>query len=197
MEKGKNNRFQLDKGTSRKFDMSKGGKRTFDLSKDTDSAEAPGGTGTEVAERSSKRGWWIGIAVAAVAVIAAILWINFPSDKSSRQESAPDEIADNKTAPANEAAAHQPATPGAPAADAAGNSQESPSEEPQSQSAATQAATTPSDAPSSGVSDNVEAEALRVIRGDYGVGQERRDRLGVRYQAIQDRVNELKREGAF
>lgn len=47
------------------------------------------------------------------------------------------------------------------------------------------------------VSNNVEAEALKVIRGDYGIGQERKNKLGNQYEAIQRRVNELKREGAF
>lgn len=47
------------------------------------------------------------------------------------------------------------------------------------------------------VSNDVEAEAMKVIRGDYGVGQERKDKLGSQYQTIQSRVNELKREGIF
>ncbi len=47
------------------------------------------------------------------------------------------------------------------------------------------------------VSNDIEAEAMKVIRGDYGVGQERKDKLGSKYQPIQDRVNELKREGIF
>lgn len=47
------------------------------------------------------------------------------------------------------------------------------------------------------VSNDVEAEAMKVIRGDYGIGQERKDRLGAKYQTIQNRVNELKREGVF
>lgn len=49
----------------------------------------------------------------------------------------------------------------------------------------------------SNVSNDVEAEAMKVIRGDYGVGQERKNKLGVKYQTIQNRVNELKREGVF
>lgn len=49
----------------------------------------------------------------------------------------------------------------------------------------------------SNVSNDVEAEAMKVIRGDYGVGQERKKKLGVKYQTIQNRVNELKREGVF
>lgn len=47
------------------------------------------------------------------------------------------------------------------------------------------------------VSNDVEAEAMKVIRGDYGIGQERKDKLGAKYQSIQNRVNELKREGVF
>lgn len=47
------------------------------------------------------------------------------------------------------------------------------------------------------VSDDVEAEALRVIRGEYGNGAERKRLLGDKYAAIQNRVNELKRHGAF
>lgn len=47
------------------------------------------------------------------------------------------------------------------------------------------------------ISNDVEAEAMKVIRGDYGVGQERKDKLGNKYQSIQSRVNELKREGIF
>ncbi|MBD5307471.1 MAG: hypothetical protein HDS14_07600 [Bacteroides sp.] len=44
---------------------------------------------------------------------------------------------------------------------------------------------------------NVETEALKVIRGDYGNNPERRKILGINYQSIQNRVNELKRQGAF
>jgi hypothetical protein len=50
---------------------------------------------------------------------------------------------------------------------------------------------------STSVSNDVEAEAMKVIRGDYGIGQERKDKLGAKYQPIQNRVNELKREGVF
>lgn len=50
---------------------------------------------------------------------------------------------------------------------------------------------------SASVSNDVEAEAMKVIRGEYGIGQERKDKLGAKYQPIQNRVNELKREGVF
>lgn len=47
------------------------------------------------------------------------------------------------------------------------------------------------------VSSNVEQEAMNVIRGDYGNVPERREKLGNKYQEIQNRVNQLKKEGAF
>lgn len=47
------------------------------------------------------------------------------------------------------------------------------------------------------VTNDVEAEAMKVIRGDYGVGQERKNKLGTQYQPIQNRVNQLKRDGVF
>ncbi|MCD8297175.1 MAG: hypothetical protein LUC88_06335 [Prevotella sp.] len=50
---------------------------------------------------------------------------------------------------------------------------------------------------SESVSNDVEAEAMKVIRGDYGDGQVRKDNLGSKYQTIQNRVNELKRAGVF
>lgn len=47
------------------------------------------------------------------------------------------------------------------------------------------------------VSNNVETEAFNVIHGAYGNGEVRKSKLGERYQSIQNRVNELKRQGAF
>ncbi len=51
--------------------------------------------------------------------------------------------------------------------------------------------------PTSAVSSDIEAEAMKVIRGEYGIGQQRKNQLGNKYQPIQSRVNELKRQGAF
>lgn len=47
------------------------------------------------------------------------------------------------------------------------------------------------------VSSDIEAEAMKVIRGEYGTGLERKLKLGSKYREIQTRVNELKRLGAF
>ncbi|MDE6577450.1 MAG: hypothetical protein K2J82_07115 [Muribaculaceae bacterium] len=47
------------------------------------------------------------------------------------------------------------------------------------------------------LNSDVEEEALKVIRGDYGNIPERKTKLGSKYQPIQNRVNQLKREGFF
>ena len=47
------------------------------------------------------------------------------------------------------------------------------------------------------ISNDVEAEAMKVIRGDYGNNPIRRKNLGPKYREIQKRVNEMKRKGKF
>ena len=64
----------------------------------------------------------------------------------------------------------------------------------QSKPAATQT-TKPFPATSAPVSGDVETNARRVIRGDFGNGQERRDKLGPSYSEIQGKVNEMYRQG--
>ena len=44
---------------------------------------------------------------------------------------------------------------------------------------------------------DIEQEALKVIRGSYGNIPKRKNILGDKYQIIQNRVNQLKREGSF
>ncbi len=45
------------------------------------------------------------------------------------------------------------------------------------------------------VGGDVETNARRVIRGDFGNGQERKDKLGSSYSEIQGKVNEMYRQG--
>lgn len=45
------------------------------------------------------------------------------------------------------------------------------------------------------MSGDVELNARRVIRGDFGNGQVRKDKLGVSYSEIQSKVNEMYRQG--
>lgn len=64
----------------------------------------------------------------------------------------------------------------------------------QSKPAATQT-TKPFSATSAPVSGDVEENARRVIRGDFGNGLERRNKLGSSYSEIQGKVNEMYRQG--
>lgn len=64
----------------------------------------------------------------------------------------------------------------------------------QSKPAATQT-TKPSSSTSAPVSGDVEENARRVIRGDFGNGQERKNKLGSSYSEIQGKVNEMYRQG--
>ena len=64
----------------------------------------------------------------------------------------------------------------------------------QSKPAATQT-TKPFSVTSAPVSGDVETNARRVIRGDFGNGQERKDKLGSSYSEIQGKVNEMYRQG--
>ncbi len=55
--------------------------------------------------------------------------------------------------------------------------------------------TKPFSATSAPVSGDIEENARRVIRGDFGNGQERKDKLGSSYSEIQGKVNEMYRQG--
>lgn len=61
----------------------------------------------------------------------------------------------------------------------------------QSKPAATQTTKPSSSSTSAPVSGDVEENARRVIRGDFGNGLERRDKLGTSYSEIQGKVNEI------
>ena len=58
-------------------------------------------------------------------------------------------------------------------------------------------ASAPAAKPTSKVSDNVEQEALNVIRGEYGNNPQRRSALGQDYDAVQRRVNQMMRSGKY
>ena len=53
----------------------------------------------------------------------------------------------------------------------------------------------PSSVTSAPVNTDVEVNARRVIRGDFGNGQVRKDKLGSSYSEIQSKVNEMYRQG--
>lgn len=63
------------------------------------------------------------------------------------------------------------------------------------QSPKSNATTTKIAAASAPIGEDVVENAKRVIRGDFGNGQERKDKLGSAYSEIQRKVNEMYRQG--
>lgn len=217
MAKQDKSRFQLNKGTDHGFDISKGGKRKFDLSKDDEEpvvapAEKPQpATSVNTVKPTSGPeektfNKWLWISVAIIVIILLIWWL-YPGESSEPivEEDTIEEVAtpaentedvpDEAEISAGEDAEEENANN-----DEGSNPSEPAVNNPETTTAPAVPQTTnnvaQNNAPSV-LSNDVEAEALKVIRGEYGIGQERKDMLGNRYEAIQRRVNELKREGAF
>lgn len=212
MAKQDKSKFQLNKGTDHSFDISKGGKRKFDLTKNDDEPVVapiakpqpstpvnPVKPTPEPEEKKNGKWFWM---ILAIIVIILLIWWLLPGKSTESEPIVEEETIEEVTTPAEntEEVSNEVEIPvGGDAVEENANNDEksNPSESvvntPKSTPAASQ---TTNDAPSV-VSNDVEAEALKVIRGEYGVGQERKNKLGNQYEAIQHRVNELKREGAF
>lgn len=194
------NKFQLNKGTDRSYDLSKGGKRKFDLAKDVDEpivalsgSDDPAGGGAGTNSKSRKIWLWFALVVVA-ALLAYLLWPT-ANDVAEKQDvenaiQPEDETTDSVTEEAT-------ATPDADAQSEGAAGIESEPTSTESPATTSEAAPKTNSLTNATALDNVEAQALNVIRGDYGVGQERKNKLGTQYQAVQNRVNELKREGVF
>lgn len=209
--------FQLNKGTDHGFDISKGGKRKFDLTKDEEEPVVAPATKTQPTATANpvkpipepeekKKNKWLWIILAIIVVILLIWWV-FPGTTTESQPVVEEETIEEVTTPTEnpEEVSEEAEIPaGDDAVDENANNDgiSNPSEpvvnNPETIPAAPQSANNVvTNNAQSVVSNNVEAEALKVIRGDYGIGQERKNKLGNQYEAIQRRVNELKREGAF
>ena len=67
----------------------------------------------------------------------------------------------------------------------------------QTQSTTSQPAKATNTSKATGLTGDLEKDALKVIRGTFGNNPDRRRILGDKYQVLQDKVNELYREGKF
>ncbi|MDE6078888.1 MAG: hypothetical protein K2G35_02360 [Duncaniella sp.] len=194
--------FDLNKSSNRDFNLSKGGKRHFDLTKD-EQVTPPAPEPTPEPEPDGKGSNWL-LLIVGVVLIAALVWWIVPkgSDKedaiaeevhteviSGAEETSIDEGVIDITASADSIVAQEE-----PEGDIENQSEMSESTsakpEPVKQTASNVAAT-------SAATGDVEEEALKVIRGEYGNGAVRRNNLGANYEAIQRRVNAMKRQGLF
>ena len=146
------------------FNLKKGGRFEFDLTKDEPEAPAPAPAPAPEPEKSSKTWLWVVLGLVVVAVLAWLLW---PSDGGNSE---PVPAVDTVPAVVDEP------IDTVPVVDTVAAPEPEPVVEP---------------TPAPAASFDVEAEALKTIRGDYGNNPDRRQRLGQNYAAVQARVNEL------
>lgn len=202
--------FDLTKGSSREFNTTKGSSRKFDLVKETDEPVAApaqpepqkpaSAADTTPAETKGGMKWiWIAVAVVVIALLAWLLIPKSDSKEAAGQEETTEAVAAESAAP-QESSVNDEAQAAEPADEAEAEPEQTvPAQPEQNAAAEPQSAPVaqPAVAPAAEVTDDVEAEAQKVIRGAYGDGQVRKDRLGSKYSEVQRRVNELKRQGAF
>lgn len=199
--------------SNRSFDLGKKSARSFDLRKDDGADDVklpptsePSNSGSE-SPNGGKKWLWIIIAVIVVALLAFFLLRSCgKGDDEAVQPATPESV---EAQPAHEAVSQGPdvvAQPDAvqeqqPAA-ATAQPDEAPAAEPAAEPAAPVEPVKPAQpapaaqpsAPARSFDGDVEAMALRVIRGDFGNNPDRRQKLGDDYQVIQNRVNELMRQ---
>lgn len=194
------NKFQLNKGTDRSYDLSKGGKRKFDLAKEVDepivtlsgSDDLAGG---DAGTNSKSRKIWLWFALVVVAALLAyLLW---PTANDVAEDQAVENVMQPEDETTDSVTDEATATPDADAQSEGAAGIESEPTSTELPATTSEAAPKTNSSNNATALDNIEAEALKVIQGDYGVGQERKNKLGTQYQAVQNRVNELKREGVF
>lgn len=204
--------------STRKFNLEKHVKRSFNLEKESaatpaPSAEAPttpqpaptpapagGGDATQTGNGGNK-GKHVLSLVVGLAVVAAIGFAAFRGCNSNSSQPVDEPVVD--TVMDEQPTAPTDSTQRADSTQLGGGDQNAPAGAPnevQPQDNAVNAATpsaqpetstpsTPSATKAATPSKDVDAEVQKVLRGDYGNGQERKDKLGSSYTKIQRAVN--------
>lgn len=204
--------------STRKFNLEKHVKRSFNLEKESaatpaPSAEAPaipqsapapapagGGDATQTGNGGNK-GKHVLSLVVGLAVVAAIGFAAFRGCNSNSSQPVDEPVVD--TVMDEQPTAPTDSTQRADSTQFGGGDQNAPAGAPnevQPQDDAVNAATpsaqpetstpsTPSPTKATAPSTDVDAEVQKVLHGDYGNGQERKDKLGSSYSKIQRAVN--------
>lgn len=147
-------------------------------------------------EPKSKAWQWICLGVIVLGIITGYMFFSKSVDKVAETSVQEIEAVAETSIPTDTVIVDEVSNCGYEAADITETQSSDAVEMPATENnTSTASSSTPANVPN--VSDDVEAEAMKVIRGDYGIGRERKDKLGSKYQTIQSRVNELKREGIF
>ena len=208
--------------STRKFNLEKHVKRSFNLEKDgaatpAPSAEAPatpqpaptpapagGGDATQTGNGGNK-GKHVLSLVVGLAVVAAIGFAAFRGCNSNSSQPVDEPVVD--TVMDEQPTAPTDSTQRADSTQLGGGDQNAPAGAPnevQPQDETVNAATpsaqpetstpsTPSATKAATPSKDVDAEVQKVLHGDYGNGQERKDKLGSSYSKIQRAVNRYDR----
>lgn len=204
--------------STRKFNLEKHVKRSFNLEKEVaatpaPSAEAPatpqpaptpapagGGDATQTGNGGNK-GKHVLSLVVGLAVVAAIGFAAFRGCNSNSSQPMDEPVVD--TVMDEQPTAPTDSTQRADSTQFGGGDQNAPADAPnevQPQDETVNAATpsaqpetstpsTPSATKAATPSKDMDAEVQKVLRGDYGNGQERKDKLGSSYTKIQRAVN--------
>lgn len=204
--------------STRKFNLEKHVKRSFNLEKEgaatpAPSAEVPatpqpaptpapagGGDATQTGNGGNK-GKHVLSLVVGLAVVAAIGFAAFRGCNSNSSQPVDEPVVD--TVMDEQPTAPTDSTQRADSTQLGGGDQDTPAGAPnevQPQDETVNAATpsaqpetstpsTPSATKAATPSKDVDAEVQKVLRGDYGNGQERKDKLGSSYSKIQRAVN--------
>jgi hypothetical protein len=215
MAKNEKKSFELRKGSEHDFDFSKGSKRKFDLTKDDDDetvvasplqnqfvkpnasqvTQTPtSDAGGDNVEKGGMSRLVIGIIV--IVLVGLLVWWLLPS--SDKSEQVVSEPSTETSISSDEVTTDEPATNEGVGATTDStetaiedNTVDSQTEVPVEESAPISKPTQETTYSRSAVSDDIEAEAINVIRGKYGNNPDRRNALGSRYNDIQSRVNQL------
>lgn len=164
----------------------------------------PPGPGPDPGPKSKRWIWWA--VAAAVVVVAGGVWYFAARDNGGSQQTdeppiavATADSAENDTSA--EGTAMQEGGDVAPDSTLptgnAGQTAEAEPAAPANDKPAAKAADKQPAAATATPTGDIEDTAMNVIRGNYGNGNVRKQNLGDKYQTIQNRVNQLKREGAF
>lgn len=211
------NKFDLNKTTEKKFDLGKGNERKFDLSKDNEPVETIVQTSASTSQpqtQKTKKKWPFVVVVIAAIVLLVFGLTKFGGKSHSEGAVSNDSVVEETTTTIPTETPSTPIVENAeePVNESNAESQDAPVVSQSSESQApvnterpvieeTPAPVIPS-APQTSTSNEIpmtesviEKKAMEVIRGDFGNGEERKQKLGSNYSVVQKKVNEMYANG--
>jgi hypothetical protein len=191
-----NNKFNLSKGEERKeFNLLKSEKPTtnkFNLSKIDK-------TPTHQSRKNKSKWWWIGLLLLLMILVLFMVKNRSAKDDNVTENSEIEQVVPEQSSATKDPVAEVPPVT-EPAEDEAQEQTTIPAESIAPQKAKSEESKTPATKPSQSTSQQKTVEgdldelAQKVIRGNYGNGLERKEKLGDKYAEIQRRVNDIYRK---